>query len=220
MLERLGLLAPHPIGTDRAQHQLRLATRLNVHEDLVRSDGAQLPFPDSVFRSVLCNGVICSVPNGSRAVVEEVRRVLEPGGCATFTVPTDRFNAVLFWPRFLGTFSPRLRARYERAMDARNQHYWMRSPDEWRAELENAGFEIVSVQPFFRRDAGVLYNLLAMHVLRFAGVLRLVDGSLAHRTFGLIVASLLRRPFQRGLKVRRDSGDEAGYVLLHVQRPE
>jgi SAM-dependent methyltransferase len=51
--------------------------------DLREADGEQLPFPDDTFDLVFAHGVVQYTPNG-RALVEECRRVLKPGGEAVF----------------------------------------------------------------------------------------------------------------------------------------
>ncbi len=218
MLGRLGRLGEAPLGADTSSRQLYRAARLGVHEDLVRADAGRLPFPDGAFRSVLCNGLICSIPHDFRSALREIRRVLEPGGRAAISVPTDRFNDMLIWPRILRRVSPGLSGRYERAIDARQPHYWKLTPEGWRRELENAGLEVVGARSFFRRSEGTLYNLLYMHVLRIFGILRLLDGPLARRIFGPLVAGLLRSSFARATRVERHAGDDAGYVLLDARR--
>jgi ubiquinone/menaquinone biosynthesis C-methylase UbiE len=49
--------------------------------DFIHHDAEQLPFPDNRFDVVFSNGVIHHTPNTHR-VVEEIRRVLKPGGKA------------------------------------------------------------------------------------------------------------------------------------------
>jgi len=218
MLRELGRLGPGPVGTDYAARQLGLARRLGVHAALVRSDGARLPFAGESFRSVLCNGVLCSIPGDFRPAVREIRRVLAPGGRVVITVPTDRFNDVLLWPRLLGRLSPAWRARYETAMDARQPHFWKLSPENWRRELEDAGLEVTAVRPFFGRRSAARYNVLAMHLFRFLGPLRMVDASAGRKLFAPVVRRLLRGGFLRTELGPRPAADQAGYVLLEARR--
>lgn len=218
MLEQLGQLAPQPFGMDISRRQLRLAARLTVHGGLVQGDATRLPFADGAFGSVVCNGVLCSIPGDFRLALAEIHRVVQPGGEVVISVPTDRFEDVLFWPRLLGRVSGRLRARYERAMDARQPHFWTLTPAGWREELEKAGFEVYQTRPFFGRSAGVRWNLLAMHVLRFFGALRLLDVPPARRAFTGFAAGLHRRPYEREARVELSEADEAGYVLFGARR--
>lgn len=217
MLRRLGQLEPALIGTDPSTRHLGHAARLAVHRGLVRGDATRLPFSDGAFRSVLCNGVICSIPGDFRLALGEIRRILAPGGRAAISVPTDQFAEMLLWPRLLERASSRLRRRYEAALDARQPHYWTFSTEGWRAELEAAGFEVHRVRPFFGRAAGIRWNLLAMHVFRFLGALRYVKGAPARRAFASVLAGMLRRPYLREMGVERSSVQGAGYVLFDVR---
>jgi SAM-dependent methyltransferase len=53
--------------------------------DLREADGEHLPFADDMFDLVYAHGVVQYTPNG-RALVQECRRVLRPGGHAVFQV--------------------------------------------------------------------------------------------------------------------------------------
>jgi ubiquinone/menaquinone biosynthesis C-methylase UbiE len=75
------------VGVDLAESAIRLA-RLNVgHQNLaaglVAGDGERLPFADNQFDYVFAHGVVQYTADGRR-LVEEVRRVLKPGGEAVF----------------------------------------------------------------------------------------------------------------------------------------
>jgi ubiquinone/menaquinone biosynthesis C-methylase UbiE len=55
------------------------AGALGRHVDLHVADAQRLDFPDCSFDTVVCTFSLCSVPDDRRAV-EEMRRVLRPGG--------------------------------------------------------------------------------------------------------------------------------------------
>ena len=77
------------VGVDLAQSSIALA-RTNFSIDgrqaqLLVADGQSLPFPDRVFDFVYAHGVV-QYTNDPQALVDEVRRVLRPGGAAVFQV--------------------------------------------------------------------------------------------------------------------------------------
>jgi SAM-dependent methyltransferase len=74
-------------GVDISQSAIELA-KANVAQqglaaDLRVADGERLPFGDGTFDLVFAHGVVQYTPDG-RALVEECRRVLKPGGEAVF----------------------------------------------------------------------------------------------------------------------------------------
>jgi SAM-dependent methyltransferase len=75
------------VGVDLCSSAVGLAranfAQQRLHADLREADGEQLPFPDDTFDFVFAHGVVQYTPN-ARALVEECRRVLKPGGDAVF----------------------------------------------------------------------------------------------------------------------------------------
>ncbi|HMD16671.1 MAG TPA: class I SAM-dependent methyltransferase [Terriglobales bacterium] len=92
----------HIVGLDYSPEMLRLAgqrfsTSPGVH--LCRADAEGLPFPDASFDHVVCLGVFEYLSTYDRCL-EEIHRVLRPGGVAIISLPTsislDRFSNNLF----------------------------------------------------------------------------------------------------------------------------
>jgi SAM-dependent methyltransferase len=75
------------VGVDLSEAAVRLAQQNVGHQHLqaalVVADGERLPFPDNDFDYVFAHGVVQYTANGRR-LVDEVRRVLKPGGEAVF----------------------------------------------------------------------------------------------------------------------------------------
>ncbi|HEY8491941.1 MAG TPA: class I SAM-dependent methyltransferase [Dehalococcoidia bacterium] len=87
----------HVVGADIDFQELYVGKYMVVfahgrryHPDAVMSmvvaDGAELPFPDASFDHVVCAETLEHVPDPG-AVVDEIVRVLKPGGTAGFSVP-------------------------------------------------------------------------------------------------------------------------------------
>ncbi|MEE2636422.1 MAG: methyltransferase domain-containing protein [Acidobacteriota bacterium] len=78
-------------GVDLAQRSIALATTnvelhgLGDHADLGVANGEALPFADESFAVVYAHGVL-QYTRDAQAMVDEARRVLEPGGTAIFMV--------------------------------------------------------------------------------------------------------------------------------------
>lgn len=67
-------------GLDLSENMLCAArTKLGDRVELVRGDAAELPFADGRFQAVVCSDSFHHYPEPDR-VLEEVRRVLQPGG--------------------------------------------------------------------------------------------------------------------------------------------
>ncbi|KAB7529460.1 methyltransferase domain-containing protein [Flagellimonas olearia] len=63
-------------------------TDLNSPLADVKADICNLPFPDNAFDVILCNHVLEHIPNDTKAM-QELYRVMEPGGWGIFQIPQD-----------------------------------------------------------------------------------------------------------------------------------
>jgi SAM-dependent methyltransferase len=122
-------------GIDLADSAIALARENLRHQSLAASlsvgDGERLPFPDGTFDLVYAHGVLQYTP-GDRALVEECRRVLAPGGTAFFQV----YNRI----SWLNALSHVMKVGLEHQDAPVIRKY---SPGEFRALL--AGFSSVRI---------------------------------------------------------------------------
>ena len=72
------------LGVDLSRTQLAAARRNHGDVNYVRADATHLPFRDAHFDRVHCSWFLEHIPNPV-AVLQEVRRVLKPGGYCHFT---------------------------------------------------------------------------------------------------------------------------------------
>ena len=88
---------PHAVGVDLRYDKLAFMRRTNKR--LVQGDGIVLPFPDNTFECVICSEVIEHIPEENGRMIDELTRVLEPGGALIIGTPDyDRWEwLVLEW---------------------------------------------------------------------------------------------------------------------------
>jgi predicted SAM-dependent methyltransferase len=61
----------------------------------VKADICNLPFQDNSYDMILCNHVLEHIPNDTKAM-QELYRVLKPGGMGIFQIPQDLLRATTF----------------------------------------------------------------------------------------------------------------------------
>ncbi len=92
----------HVVGLDLSANDLGTAGERfgefavdddNRSVNFVRGSGLQLPFDDATFDKVICAEVLEHIPD-YEAVLDEIRRVLKPGGRFAASVPR-------FWPEWI-----------------------------------------------------------------------------------------------------------------------
>jgi len=210
ILREAGLLQQRPIGIDISRTAVRRAKAMDEHLLIIHGDANHLPFQDNSFASIMCNGVLCSVPNGVERALSEINRVLMSGGVLVATVPTDKFADALVIPDLLSQMSERLRASYVNRWNRRHGHHSAYSPERWKEEFEKRGLTVESIYPFFFPRAGLLFGVLAMHVFRIFGLLR----SIRNARFAGLAGRAWSCVFRTACLDPRTPGDKAGYVLI------
>lgn len=85
---------PHCIGVDLRHDKLAFMRKTNKH--LVQGDGMGLPFNDEQFDCVISSEVIEHIPNENGIHIDELTRILKPGGILVLGTPDyDRWEWVV-----------------------------------------------------------------------------------------------------------------------------
>lgn len=77
------------------EHLDYTTTDLNSPLADVKADICDLPFTDNAFDFILCNHVLEHIPDDTKAM-QELFRILKPGGTGIFQIPQDLSRAVTF----------------------------------------------------------------------------------------------------------------------------
>jgi len=104
----------------------------------IKADICDLPFADASFDWVLCNHVLEHIPNDTKAM-EELFRVLKPGGTALLQVPQDPMRKVTFEDNSVTDKAERTKifGQYDHV-----RVYGM----DYFEKLRKTGFEVVELQ--------------------------------------------------------------------------
>lgn len=163
------------VGLDPEWGALKEAAARRAYRWVVQADGARMPFPAAFFGTVVSNSVLEHIP-AVEAVLEEVARVLRPGGVFIFSSPSDRFVASLSVYRLLRRLGARRWAEaYGRLFNRISRHHHCDPPAVWAARLEEVGLRPVRWWSYFPPGAtallewGHLYGLPALFWKKVTG---------------------------------------------------
>src|ERR671920_754723 len=124
-VERVVVAEPDPFMRRRLARKLEDA-RVPVEVSAARAE--ELPFPDGSFDTVVSTLVLCTVPD-QEAALDEVRRVLRPGGRLLFIEHVRAAEPMARW-------QDRLEPRWSRLLGGSHPNR------DTFAAIEEAGFEI------------------------------------------------------------------------------
>jgi SAM-dependent methyltransferase len=155
----IGLNQRISVGIDPWWGPLTKAVRTHAYAHLIQGYGDNLPFTSSFFRSVISNSVLEHIPT-LQPVINEIYRVLQPGGRLFFSTPSDQFTERLFGAKWLERIGMSFGANwYRKFFNGISRHYHTDPPDIWLKRLNAAGFEDVTWRYYFSEKA--------LHALEF-----------------------------------------------------
>lgn len=203
------------VGLDPWWGPLQEAREHDHYGLLTHAVGAQLPFADASFGTVVSNSVLEHIP-AVDPVLGEVARVLRPGGWFHFCVPGPNFRRFLSVARFLeGLGLQRYAERYRRLFDRISRHHTYDSSQGWQARLERVGLHVERWWPYF--SMGALTALEWGHPLGLPSlVAKRLTGRwlLVPRRWNLVLTTaLLRRYYREALP------EEGAYLFFVVRKP-
>jgi SAM-dependent methyltransferase len=119
------------VGLDPNPQEAKKAKNIGVYKKVVVANGAQMPFKDDTFGTVISNSVLEHVGDLNE-VLAEVYRVLKKNGLFIFTVPTPLVSDYQYWSKFVPGY-----AEFKRRLW---QHINYFDEAEWRKRLAKIGF--------------------------------------------------------------------------------
>lgn len=216
---------PFDVGLDPWAAPLRQAAACGAYRRVDRADGHALPYADGTFATAFSNSVLEHIPD-VEPVLEEVARVLEPGGCFVFSVPSDAFRRMLDgYARAMAAGDPEGAEAYAVEVDERLEHHHYYSPDEWAALLSRAGLTLLDAHYYMPQRAERFWD--RMNARYGIGRRRsLWDVLVSRRLRPLGYQGLLRRTVVNVLSKRWrpyyemdvEPGCEGGGLLITAQR--
>ena len=137
------------VGLDPWQAPIREAKQRDAYHLLVLGEGAKIPFANGSFETVTSTSVLEHVADLS-PVLQEVARVLKPGGQFVFCVPNHRFPESLWGRQFLEKIGlVRWGEGYSRLFNWVSRHAHTDSPGIWKGRLEEVGFNLLETWDYF-----------------------------------------------------------------------
>lgn len=133
------------IGSQDARYRDFTTVDLYAPEADVRADAGDLPFPDGSVEEIWASHILEHIPPArTQAVLREWLRVLAPGATATIITP-DLDDACRAWLERRPGAQGMIFGMYE---GEGQTHYIGWGAWELRLELEAAGFDVITCQPF------------------------------------------------------------------------
>ena len=149
------VLFGHPleVGLDIRSARVQEAARSGSYRLALQGDARRLPFADHSFGTVFSACAVEHIPEVND-VLQEVARVLRPGGRFLFSVPSHLFGRYLYFTRSLHRAGlPRLGRAYTRWVNWLLAMRHFHSPTAWGRMLKRAGLNLVRARYILPRPS-------------------------------------------------------------------
>lgn len=147
------------VGIDPSPDALADAEKWGVYGELRVASACELPFPDESFGSVISNCVLEHIPDLDTAL-DEIARVLKPGGFFATTVPSPNYERFLLGSTLFRSVGLAPLARlYGRWMTRISYHYHYYPPEEWQRRLAKRGLNVREWEYYFSAGAHRAFDL-------------------------------------------------------------
>ena len=144
-------------GIDNSQRELDKNKCYRTYKELLLENACNMTFKNKSFNTVFSNSVIEHIPDLDN-LLNEVSRVLKPGGYFVFTVPTDNFKHFLLF-----SFSK----WYANARNKRLNHYHCYSYRKWWDILREKGLKVENYEYYLPKKALKMWDFLALATFHF-----------------------------------------------------
>lgn len=146
---------PLDVGLDPWWGPLLESKREHPHtyHSLVRADGARIPYASGHFGSVVSTSVLEHVIQ-IQDVMDDIGRVVRPGGYFVFCVPNQRFTEHLLGVQFFHKLGWSAAADwYGRFFNRISRHKNLDGVDVWTERLKRSGFRVVQHFDYFSEES-------------------------------------------------------------------
>lgn len=121
----------------------------DTYKILVCADGAMIPYPTAHFGSAVSTSVLEHIPH-IQAVLDELGRVVRPGGTFAFCVPNHRFPQKLLGTEFFAKLGMKGASDwYGKFFNRIARHQHTDPVDVWTQRLDHAGFKVLKHWDYF-----------------------------------------------------------------------
>ena len=203
------------IGLDPWWDPIREAQSRAQYQWLTHASGASTPFARESFSTIISNSVLEHIED-LQPVLQEVSRILKPGGWFYFCVPSQQFRKYLSVARFLDKLRATWLAEfYRRLFDRISRHYYYHSPTDWTSQLAQTGLVVKNWWAYFSPAA--LTALEWGHPLGLPSVLaKKLTGRwlLVPRRWNLFLTESILRPYYL-----EQPATKGAYLFFIVQKP-
>ncbi|MGV8050315.1 MAG: class I SAM-dependent methyltransferase [Anaerolineaceae bacterium] len=141
------------LGIDPWWEPLQEAAGRQVYALLAQAEGNAIPAADASFPCAISNSVLEHIPE-VQPVLNEVARVIKPGGVFVFAVPNQRFRTELWGMGvFNGLGLHKIAQKYSQFFNKVARHKNLDDPQIWMKRLRLAGFDEVEYWNYFPKWA-------------------------------------------------------------------
>jgi len=154
-------------GMDLIYETLAASKKYEIYRNLCVSDAEEIPFPDNSFSTIIMNNLMHHLPDRDR-ILDEIWRVLKPGGVFLFTDNLIGWDAFSFEQRLLRAVGLRAIAKRLSLLKLRLMAQSLIASEEfWKRDAITRRWGVAEVSQFVSRQAMTIASIFEFLNLKF-----------------------------------------------------
>ena len=209
---------PLDTGIDLNKDELTRARTRGSYRELIWCPGSAIPKADGSYQSIVSNSVLEHIPDLT-PVLHEAFRLLRPGGCFYFTVPSDKFDQYTLINVFLSSLHlRRMASRYRTVYNRFWKHHHAYRLAEWTDKIAGVGFQVVEAHGYDPKRTALANDCLVPCTLFSSVWRRLLGRWVLCEPVRRMIVPLFAPLFQKWLQ-EADRCDDGGLVFVKARKP-
>lgn len=197
------------VGLDLFNNKrIKEARKEKVYKKITLYDGNKIPYSDNYFNNVVSNCVLEHIPN-IRLSLNEIYRVLKPGGYFLTSVMTDQWENNLFGSKIFGK-------GYLNYMRKTQVHHNLFSNQQWQKYFQKTGFKIQLIEGYLYKKSSFYLDLF--HYLSIGS---LISYKLFNKwiLFNIAFFNKIKTQFIKKIIINENDPDKASAVFFIIKKP-
>lgn len=204
-------------GLDPLEHELESASNYNIYDELIHAYGDQIPKPDDTYQTIFSNSVLEHIKD-LNPVLQEIRRVMKPGGRLYVTLPTNLFEKYTVISMLLNVLGlKKLADKYNNGFNKFWNHFHYYDREGWERIFEKNGFKTDKIIEYGTSTDCIINDALVPFSFPSFVVKKLANKFFISKRFRKLYSPMINSVLEKRIKIHPGLSN-GGLIFLSLRK--